>query len=303
MEEAKALYREGVMSHLEELENLSRNLSVKQEQSRRHREEVENMKERIIQLRKERDEIRANVKQQEAEIRAFTAQEQPAEEHHPGAESTQDIDLEIRLEEVKGILGAFWLTGISGKLTKKGVCVCLSTAFEGSYLDSYYVDLVLQPNPRIERHSLPAFIPLQQVAKTHLQRDLKKFLSVLFEHLNAYAGRKYQADRLQALEKIFVPGTLQRNSLCTLITFEYNVKVEEATVCFCAKLLYGDITRTLPTEATVTCKDPALAMQDTASSHSAMFTKKPLHVALDFLKAANESLVHTDASLIGSQLF
>uniref|UniRef100_A0A8C5PFV8 Centromere protein O n=1 Tax=Leptobrachium leishanense TaxID=445787 RepID=A0A8C5PFV8_9ANUR len=193
--------------------------------------------------------------------------------------------------------------GISGKLTRRGACICISTAFEGKYLDSYYLDLVLGSNPRIERHSIPAFIPLDQIANTHLQADLKKFLVLLFQHLNAYAGRKYQAEQLQALPLIATPGTLQKNSLYTLLTFEYNLDVEGADVCFCAKVLYGDLTRVLPTEVHITCKDPAQSLTDTISSHSKLFYKKPLHQALDYLKSANETLVHTSASLSGAGLF
>lgn len=87
--------------------------------------------------------------------------------------------------------------GISGKLTKRGVCFSISTAYEGTYLDSYYLDLLTKPAVRIHRHSVPIFIPLEQISKRYLQTDIRRFLSVLSDHLNAYAGRKYQADQLQ----------------------------------------------------------------------------------------------------------
>ncbi|KAM8954255.1 centromere protein O [Pelodytes ibericus] len=302
MEQAQALLREGVMSHLEELETLSRNLTLRQEQKRHKHEELEKMKEMVVKLRKERDDLRAKVTSQETQLCSFSAQEPPHHALHRVPESTQDDVLEKRLEEVKEILEAYWLTGISGKQTKKGVCVCLSTAFEGTYLDSYYVELVTQQRMRIEHHSVPPFIPLEQITKEHLQTDLKKFLSVLFEHLNGYAGRKYQIDQLQAVSMIVVPGSLQRNSLCTLLTFQYNVKVEGRVTCFHARLLYGELTRVLPTEALITCTDTALP-DATLSSHSELFSKKPLHAALELLKSANETLNRTSISLLGTELF
>lgn len=74
---------------------------------------------------------------------------------------------------------------------------CISTAYEGTYLDSYYVDLLTKSEVQIYRHSVPAFIPLERIAKQYLQTDIRRFLSVLSDHLNAYVGRRYQADQLQ----------------------------------------------------------------------------------------------------------
>lgn len=64
-------------------------------------------------------------------------------------------------------------------------------------MDSYYLDLLTKPEVQIYRHSVPIFIPLQQIAKKYLQTDIRRFLSVLSDHLNAYVGRRYQADQLQ----------------------------------------------------------------------------------------------------------
>lgn len=77
------------------------------------------------------------------------------------------------------------------------MCFCISTAYEGTYLDSYYVDLLIKPLVKIQRHSVPVFIPLEQIAKKYLQTDIRRFLSVLSDHLNAYVGRRHQADQLE----------------------------------------------------------------------------------------------------------
>ena len=103
--------------------------------------------------------------------------------------------------------------GISGKLTSRGVCVCISTAFEGNLLDSYFVDLVMEKPLWIHHHSVPVFIPLEEISAKYLQTNTQHFLFVLWEYLNAYSGRKYQADRLQVsdLTKHFVsPDRLKR---------------------------------------------------------------------------------------------
>lgn len=101
-----------------------------------------------------------------------------------------------RAWHLRGIVSLF-ASGLSGKLTSRGVCVCISTAFEGNLLDSYFVDLVIEKPLRIHHHSIPVFIPLEKIAAKYLQTDLQHFLFSLCEALNAYSGRKYQADRLQ----------------------------------------------------------------------------------------------------------
>ncbi|CAI9579996.1 unnamed protein product, partial [Staurois parvus] len=144
-------------------------------------------------------------------------------------------------------------SGISGKLKDDAACFCISTAFEGTYLDSYYIQVNNVKNPQIVRHSIPAFIPLHDLAKEHLPAALKKLLHVLFERLNGYAGRKFQADRAEKISPVYVEGSLQKNSLYTVLSFTYNVTVEGQIVGFAAKLLYADLADTLPTEVMVTC--------------------------------------------------
>lgn len=289
MEQVQAVFREGVLSHLEQLETLSHNLATKQEQSRQREDVLQEKKELILRLRKERDELQAKIKRQEEEIRVLSVRD---EGRRPLGPSTKEALQDLRLEELKGAMEALWFTGISGKKTDNGICFCLCTAFEGHYLDSYYIQVDNLEKPRITRNSIPAFIPLGEIAKTHLQSDLKRFLSVLFDQLNGFAGRKFQADRLQEARGTYIPDTLQRNSLHTVLSFSYNVTIEEQTVRFCAKLLYGAVTSVLPTEAQVTCPDNAGSVQEVASSHSSLFRSKPLHRALE----SQEGLVQSWAN-------
>ncbi|XP_075716960.1 centromere protein O isoform X2 [Rhinoderma darwinii] len=199
--------------------------------------------------------------------------------------NTREAMQDLRLEEMTGAMEALWFTGISGKKTDNGFCFCISTAYEGHYLDSYYIQVDHLERPRLTRHCVPPFIPLGEIAKTHLQSDLKKFLSVLFDHLNGFAGRKFQADQLQDAADTHVADTLQRNSLHTVLSFSYNVKMGQKNFRFSAKLLYGDITGVLPTEALVTCPDNAGSVQEAAASQASLFRREPLHRAVKSLNA------------------
>lgn len=50
-----------------------------------------------------------------------------------------------------------------------------------------------------------------------------------------------------------IEGTLQRNSLCNLLVFNYKLSSKSKTFPFNARLLYGDLCCSLPTEVNVSC--------------------------------------------------
>lgn len=58
---------------------------------------------------------------------------------------------------------------------------------------------------------------------------------------------------VQKKSPAYVAGSLQKNSLYTVLSFTYNITIGGQTVSFTAKFLYEDLTDTLPTEVTVTC--------------------------------------------------
>ncbi|KAM4040818.1 centromere protein O isoform 1-T2 [Anomaloglossus baeobatrachus] len=279
-EEVQMIFREGVLSHLSELETLSHDLSERQERSRRQEDVLQEKRGILLQLKKERDELQEKVKRQREEIQAMSATHEGRRPRRPRPrEAMQDL----RLEEMKGIMEALWFTGISGQKTDTGYCFCLSTAYDGHYLDSYYVQVDNTDTPsRIVRHSVPIFIPLGKISQ-HLEGSTKKFLIQLSNHLNGFAGRKFQADRLQDVLGAYVPGSLQANSLHTVISFRYNVAVDGQTFCFSAKLSYGVITGVRPTEVQVTCPENTGPVQEAASSHSMLFRTTPLHRAVESL--------------------
>uniref|UniRef100_A0A8D0GDN9 Centromere protein O n=1 Tax=Sphenodon punctatus TaxID=8508 RepID=A0A8D0GDN9_SPHPU len=291
MEETAAHLRDGVLSHLEKLEAHVRELALKQEEAQRNQETVARLQAKVRELRLQRDELKTKVNLQcSGPLQLLGEEEATSSRVEPVqvAETSTQAVLEWKLENVMGMLQAFRLTGISGKLTNQGVCICLSTAYEGTYLDSYYLDLLLQQPVRIQRHSIPVFIPLEQIAKKYLQADIKCFLSVLLDHLNAYAGRKYQTEQLQEHFAAFLEGTVQKNSLYNLLTFSYSLDVDSTTFPFTAKLLYGDPACCHPTEVVVTCKGDASVEE--RGAHSAAFSKMPLHEAFVSLRSSADRL-------------
>nr|XP_036290942.1 centromere protein O isoform X2 [Pipistrellus kuhlii] len=259
--------RGGVLAHLERLESKSR----KKFEEPQGAESALGSK--IRKLRSLRDKLRAEVQRRQARVEASVEPDQTFEV------SEQEV-LETKLENVKSILQAYRFTGLSGKLTSRGVCVSIGTAFEGNLLDSYFVDIVIQKPLQIHHHSIPVFIPLEEIAAKYLQTNIQHFLFSLCEYLNAYSGRKYQADQLQKDFAAFLAGPLQRNSLCNLLSFTYKAELSGQSFPFCARLLYKDITRTLPTDVAVTYQGMdalSTSWEEQRASHENLFCTKPLH--------------------------
>ncbi|KFV73943.1 Centromere protein O, partial [Dryobates pubescens] len=274
----------GVFTHLERLEAQAHEAGRKQEEKEQQEEKLARLKERVEELRTQRDKLQAKVDlQQKGQTGRKGIIESGTTEPSAGAV------LEWKIRRLQGMLQAFYLTGISAKLTKRGVCFSISTAYEGTYLDSYYLDLLIRPEVQIHHHSVPIFIPLEQITKRYLKTDIRRCLSVLSDHLNAYARRKYQADQLQEHFSDQLEGTLQRNSLCNLLVFNYKVPGEGKTFPFNARLIYRDLCCSLPTEAVVSCTEKAPeSLQETAAAHSELFRHLALHKAFCSFSRAEE---------------
>ncbi|XP_066482749.1 centromere protein O [Tiliqua scincoides] len=295
MGEAKTSLRSGtlagVLSHLENLEARAHKAGLKQGEMRERQENVARLKERIQELKCQRDELKTKLDVYRSLPEECKGTTRRGRQTFQATEARRQVLLEWKIVNLKGLLQVFHLTGLSGKLTKHGACLCISTAFEGTYLGSYYLDLILQQPVRIQRHSIPAFIPLEQIAHENLQTDITRFLSLLSDHLNAFAGRKFQADQLQECFATFLEGPLQGNSLYNMLEFSYSTEEGRKTFPFTAKLIYGDLVRTLPTEVTVTCKEDAPASEvELAAVHLALFREKPLYETFSSITDKAENL-------------
>ncbi|XP_036922716.1 centromere protein O isoform X2 [Sturnira hondurensis] len=279
--------RRGVLAHLERLETRSR----KKFEEPQGAQTVETaLGSKIHRLRSLRDKLRAEVKRHRARVEGSVEPDQTLQ--------VSEQVLERKREDIKAILQAYRFTGLSGKLTSRGVCVCIQTAFEGNLLDSYFVDLVIQKPLRIHHHSIPVFIPLEEISAKYLQTNIQHFLFSLCEHLNAYSGRKYQADQLQSDFAAFLAGPLQRNSLCNLLSFTYKTEPRGQAFPFCARLLYKDLTVTLPTDVTVTYQGMdslSPSWEEQRASHEHLLCTKPLHQVFALFARREERL---DLSLV-----
>lgn len=278
----------GVLAHLERLE-AQMNRSNRKSEEPTVREKESSLRTKIRELQQQRDRLRVEVKQWRARVKESSAKEDSSKT----TLSEQEV-LEKQWRNLKAILQAYRFTGLSGKLTNRRVCVYISTAFEGNLLDSYFVDLAIEKPLRIHHHSIPAFIPLEKIATAYLQTDVQRFLFSLSEYLNAYVGRKYQADQLESDFCAFLTGPLQRSALCNLLSFTYKVEHGTQAFSFSARLLYEDLTAALPTGVTVTRPAGVEASsphwEEHRASHEMLFRTKTLHQAFASFSKETEML-------------
>nr|XP_008116770.1 PREDICTED: centromere protein O [Anolis carolinensis] len=287
MGENRASLQKGVLSHLEQLEAAAHEVALKRGELKAQEEDTARMKRRIKELRRQRDALRTKLDLCRSQL---IGGKNTTNVDSGTTEAGQQALLEWKTETLKGLLQVFHLTGLSGKLTQRGACFCFSTAFENTYLDSYYLDLLIKQPVQILRHSVPPFIPLEQIAHKYLQTDIKRFLTVLSGHLNALAGRKFQVDQLQENYAAFLDGGLQGNSLCNLLEFSYRLARDSEAFPFVARLTYANLVSTLPTEATISCKEDAPAfLAELTAAHEALFREKPLHRVFSAITASTDS--------------
>ncbi|XP_032072288.1 centromere protein O [Thamnophis elegans] len=301
MGEIAISFSNGTLSHLEKLEASARNVVLKQEKIREHEEKILKMKMKIQDLRSQRDELKTKLNVCQSRSTSRKDAMKNSLQVSKATTTNQEAIFGWKIENAKGLLELFRLTGLSGKLTEKGASFCITTAFEGTYLDSYYLDILIQQPLRIQHHSIPVFIPLEQIAHEHLQKDIKCFLTVLSDHLNAYARRKFQVDQLQERFAVFLEGCMKGNSLYNQLEFNYRI-TEDGSFPFTAKIIYGNATNALPTKVIVVCKakDAPKSVGEMAAAHLPLFYEKPLQEVFISITASDDNLNQSIAAASSS---
>ncbi|XP_048155708.1 centromere protein O [Corvus hawaiiensis] len=279
-EDGKREFPLGMLAHLEMLEFRAHREAVEQEEKERREEKSAFLNSKIRELRLQRDQLREKLELLE---KALGKEGIPSD---PALPDPREV-LEWKIRNLRELLQVFQLTGVSGKLSKHGISFSFHTAFEGSFLDRFHLELLVRPESRefrIQRHSIPPFIPLEQLARKFLPSDLRGFLDVLFQHLNAFVGRRHQLEQFQEQFSEWIQGIPHRNSLCNLLSFQYGIPGKSGGASFRARLLYADPCRSLPSEVAVSGSAAAAA-----SAHAELFRRRALPRAFRALGSADWS--------------
>uniref|UniRef100_A0A3Q0RHY3 Centromere protein O n=1 Tax=Amphilophus citrinellus TaxID=61819 RepID=A0A3Q0RHY3_AMPCI len=161
----------------------------------------------------------------------------------------------------------------------KGVCVSIATAYEGVFLDTFNLEIDLKPMVKISRHNIPPFIPVNGLAEqNNMQTDMRAFLDMLSQHLNAFAGRKQQLKLVKEQHKSV--EVMESNVLCSVLVLLFTVP-REKTAVLCS-LDYTDHTRCLPTR--VHFENKQLSDSPEWKKNWSLLMETPVHKALLTMK-------------------
>ncbi|KAM9842641.1 centromere protein O [Aulostomus maculatus] len=268
----------GVMGHLSFLEVQARSRKTRP----RQRSRVTELRAEVEALVLQRDRLRA-------EVQIHKDLKERRRRLHGGGESLEAgssplEQLMARHTQLTDLLRAHHLIGgydVIRTRQGKGVCVSIVTAYEGTYLDTYSLEIDLKPTVRVSRHSVPAFVPLDRlVEQSDMQTDIRAFLDVLSRHLNAFEGRKQQLKLVK--EQHTSVEVMESNVLCSILVLMFTVpKQENAILC---TLDYTDHSRCLPTGVRFECEDTELPDSPQWERNRRLLLETPAHKALTAMK-------------------
>jgi hypothetical protein len=95
------------------------------------------------------------------------------------------IEKQQKLREANAINHAYRLAGRSTfAVGEEGLLgVCLETSTGGKFFESYYVILRLEPVVSVHKHTMPYFVPVDSIAKKHIENSVSDFLDELSEYV------------------------------------------------------------------------------------------------------------------------
>lgn len=271
----------GVLSRLTFLEAQAKSRkTVALQQSR-----ATQLKAKVEELKKQRDRLKAEIEVHQNLQKLRTSLDKN-EDVNVGddSENSKLLRLMAKQTQLKDVLLAHHLLGgydVVKTNQDRSLCFSLPTAYQGTILDTYYVEIDVKKTVRISRHSIPPFIPVDSLAEEmNMQKNIRGFLDTLSLHLNAFAARKQQLKLVKNLHKSV--QVLESNALGSLLTLMLTIP-KEKTALLCS-LEYSDRTRSLPTRVSVQCEESDLLESPQWQKNTALLQEIPVHEALTVIR-------------------
>ncbi|XP_028294199.1 centromere protein O isoform X2 [Gouania willdenowi] len=264
----------GVLGHLSLLETQMRSCRGKHQQLNR----TEQLKAKVEALCVQKEQLKRLQK-----VRSTLDGNGADDEMDDDSENADILQLMAKCARLKDLLHAHHLIGgydVVKTRQDKGLCITLTTAYEGIYLDTYHLEMDLSPKLRISRHDIPPFIPLNSLVETTTQTALRPFLDFLSQHLNAFTGRKQQLKLVKEQHKSV--EVMESNVLCSVLVLL--VRVPERKLPVLCILDYTDHSRSLPTGVKFECDDEPPNFEQWKKS-CRILLERPVHKALITMKS------------------
>ncbi|XP_064652983.1 centromere protein O-like [Lineus longissimus] len=186
----------------EELQNLELR-AIQLEQTRkedtRHDQKLRDLKGKLEKLTAKRDDLRRQLKGGPKEVVAealTTGRKMSADERSNLEATLQDAELK-RVQELQSL---YRLTGTSTDLVEKNVLRWrFDTSYKGEFFEPYYVEIKVDPNVPSSalHHTLPLFIPLDELMEHHLYHDVKGFVEAVHQYLIPFVMRREEVLKME----------------------------------------------------------------------------------------------------------
>lgn len=272
----------GVLSQLSLLEARARSKKTEPRQLSRAKE----LKAKVEELKKQRDRLSAEIEVHQSLQRLRTSMDNNEEDNEmdDGSKNSQLLQLMAKHTQLKDFLLAHHLLGgydVVKTNKDKALCFSLATAYQGTYLDTYNIEIDVKQTLRIVRHNIPPFIPVNNlVEETNMQQNIRGFLETLSLHLNGFAGRKQQLQLVKGRHKSV--EILESNALCSLLVLMLTVPKKKSSVL--CSLEYSDLTRCLPTRVSIQGEEEDLSDTPQWQKNRSLLSETPVHDALQKMR-------------------
>ncbi|CAG8665254.1 18592_t:CDS:2, partial [Racocetra persica] len=157
----------------------------------------------------------------------------------------QEMFRASKRREYEEFLRAYRLTGKTiFSLKENRVGLRFETFYGGKYREPYYVILSQdKENGQLSvfKHTIPHFIPLNELESDYLNEDIDKFVNSLHDYLQAFVTRREEAKIMQ--QDVGVSNLKSNNAYNSI---EFSVRLKESVIEF--SLTYKDLKLTTPTD-------------------------------------------------------
>ncbi|XP_068678175.1 centromere protein O-like [Montipora foliosa] len=194
----------GSLYQLERLQEKADRQSSEFEAAQQEKSDLASLRAKVEQLKERRDKLRERLNHGSHKILQDYLKKEKGRSSKRNYSDSQKQNLLAAVQvlhkrKLIDLCDAYRLTGISVALQgAKRTCFRCETFFNARYHEPYYIEVDLEDSElKINKHTVPYFIPIDTISQRYLNTDIKKFFMVISEHLNAYVARREQVQLCQ----------------------------------------------------------------------------------------------------------
>ncbi|XP_077989690.1 centromere protein O-like [Glandiceps talaboti] len=243
----------GALQNLQRLEILANTVCEEEGQKIKEIDEVNQMKERVRELKEKRDRLNKQLKYGPKQVLHQVLKKRSQGKVKGQKDSIVQALRSAQKRKQEELCHAYRLTGISVTAVQDNrIRICFDSFYSEEYHEPYYMELDIKDQRvvSIYRHTLPYFIPLQKLIDHKLNENTKDFLQTISGYLTAYVARRQQAVNTQEKFGELFTGELLSSSAFDYVEFNLGAS-DSLPSAVDVKLVYDDLVAPLPTRVSV----------------------------------------------------